>query len=127
MDFKEVIKRYLDDFASKDETFAAKYENEKKSIDGCVKYINGQVYKMRKNGEQCLALTDDEVFGMAIHYYDEEDIEVNEAPVNVTVATSDVKPEPKKRTRKKKAEVVDLNGISVEVGSDDTDVEFPVF
>ncbi len=128
---KEILKKYLDNLAAEDETFAAKYANEKKSIDGCVKYITNEVYKMRKNNENCIGLPDDQVYGMAVHYYDEEDIEVEEPAVKVNVVASapkiEPKTEPKKRTRKKKAVVVDMGDVSVEVDSDDTDVEFPMF
>lgn len=129
MDFKEIIQQYLENLASSDETFAAKYANENKSIDKCIKYIMNKVAEMRKKNEGCLAVKDDEVFGMAVHYYDEEDIEVDEPAVKVEVMAATPEAPKKKRTCKKKSEaqIVDLDGLSVSVNDDDTDVEFPMF
>lgn len=132
MGFKEIIQKYLEDFASKDEAFAAKFANEKKSIDGCIKYIENKVIEKRKNNEKCLAFEGSEIYGIALHYYDEEDVEVKQTDVKVEVACS---PSPettakKRSSRKKKADeakVVDLNGLAVTIDSDDTDIEFPMF
>ncbi len=67
--FKEVIKKHLDSIAAIDDNFAAKYESEGKSIDGCVEYIIGQVQKSGCNG-----FDDPEIYGMAVHYYEETDL-----------------------------------------------------
>ncbi len=72
-EFDETIKSYLDDFAIKDSLFAEKYKNEKKSIKDCVQYILNTVKKSDANG-----FTDNEIFGMAIHYYDENSIDIGE-------------------------------------------------
>lgn len=77
--FRAVLKAYLDDKASKDELFAKEYSNEKKSLSECVQFILGEV---RKSGK--CALSDDEVYGMAIHYYDEENL-VIEDPASVKI------------------------------------------
>ena len=66
---KTAIKNYLDNRARTDELFAAKYANPKKSIDECCKYITGEAYARAKNG--CAVISDEEVYGMAVHYYDE--------------------------------------------------------
>ena len=65
--FKQTIKAYLDERAEKDELFAISYAKEGKSIDECCNYIFNQV---QKSG--CCGFTDDEIFGMAVHYYDED-------------------------------------------------------
>lgn len=65
----EVIKAFLDDLAARDEGFALSYENPKKSIEECVNYIIGEVQKSGKQG-----FDDSEIYGMAVHYYDEEDL-----------------------------------------------------
>jgi hypothetical protein len=75
---KTVIKNYLDNRARTDELFAAKYANPKKSIDECCKYITGEAYARAKNG--CAVISDEEVYGMAVHYYDEDDINIRKAP-----------------------------------------------
>ena len=61
------IKDYLDRLAERDDYFALSYENPAKSIEECVDYICTQVRNMKVEG-----LDDDDVYGMAIHYYQEE-------------------------------------------------------
>ena len=72
------IKQYLDNRAATDELFAAKYANPKKSIDECCRYITGEAYARAKDGTA--VISDEEVYGMAVHYYDEEDINIRKAP-----------------------------------------------
>lgn len=69
--FQKAIKDYLDKRAAEDPQFAEKYGNEKKSIEECCKYILGEVSASGQSG-----FADEEIFGMAVHYYDEEDIKV---------------------------------------------------
>lgn len=45
--------------------------NPKKNIDECCDYILDSVYKSGRNG-----FADDEIYALALHYYDEDDIEV---------------------------------------------------
>lgn len=76
--FQKVIKDYLDDFSLSDEQFLLKYQNKNKSIEQCCSFIISEMYKRKQN-----AATDSEIFGLALHYYDEENIEFKE--VNATV------------------------------------------
>lgn len=69
--FKNTIKSYLDNRAQEDSLFTEKYANEKKNIDDCVTYILNEVQKTGCNG-----FTDDEVYGIAVHFYDEESIDI---------------------------------------------------
>lgn len=69
--FTEVIKSYLDDRAKEDALFAESYAKEGKSIDECIAYILNQVKASGRNG-----FADEEIFSMAVHYYDEENIDV---------------------------------------------------
>ena len=69
--FTQDIKNYLDDFAAKDSLFAIKYANEKKNIEDCITYILNTVQQSNCNG-----FADGEIYSMAIHYYEEEEIEV---------------------------------------------------
>ena len=79
--FKDTIKAYLDARAEADELFAASYAKEGKSIDECCNYIVGEVQKRKVAG-----FTDEEVYGLAIHYYDEDDLgEIKEVNCNVVV------------------------------------------
>jgi len=76
--FEGVIKAYLDRYATRDEVFAEKYQSNNKSIEECCSYIASEVRKMGVNG-----LDDAEVFGLAIHYYDEEDIKAEKVNYDV--------------------------------------------
>lgn len=78
MDFKEIIKRHLDKMAQQDFAFAERYKDEKKSLDKCLNYITSEAKKQAKKG--CAVIEDAVVFGWAVHYYQEENIEVKEAP-----------------------------------------------
>lgn len=96
--FKNTIKSYLDNRAQEDPLFAEKYANEKKNIDDCANYILNEVQKSGCNG-----FTDDEVYGMAVHYYDEESIDIGKeiscrVAVNHTVELTD---EEKQEARQK--------------------------
>lgn len=76
---KNAIKLYLDAFALQDPVFKEKYENEKKNLKDCIQYIFNQVKASGANG-----FHDNEIFGMALHYYDEEKIDIGKA-INMTV------------------------------------------
>ncbi len=67
--FQERIKKYLDDLAEKDDAFAFDYERPEKSIEQCCDFIIEQVQKSGRCG-----FDDDEIFGLAIHYYQENDL-----------------------------------------------------
>jgi len=68
--FKLVISKKLEEMAATDPLFAASFKKENKNIDDCITYILNQV---QKSG--CAGFSDEEIFGMAAHYYDEENIE----------------------------------------------------
>lgn len=69
--FNDTIKAYLEKRAENDALFAIKFANPTKSVDECVTFILNEV---KKSG--CCGFTDAEVYGMATHYYDEDEIEV---------------------------------------------------
>lgn len=77
--FKQTIKSYLDERASGDKLFAERYSNSKKNIDDCCTYIVNQVRALGRSG-----YSDDEICGMAVHYYDEDKIDIGD-PVNCKV------------------------------------------
>jgi hypothetical protein len=93
--FEQAIKTYLDNRAKEDELFAKTYAKPNKSIDECCKYI---LQEARKRGN-AVAMTDEEVYGMAVHYYDEDSIKVTgatpQAKVTTPQATPVTKPKPK--------------------------------
>lgn len=72
-EFQQVIKAYLDQRAQEDAQFAANYAKKGKSIEKCCNYILRQA-KKRGNA---VAMPDDEVYCLAVHYYD-EDIKADE-------------------------------------------------
>lgn len=72
--FKEVIQSYLEERAMRDELFAKSYWKENKSLEECINYILTEV---QKSG--CHGFADDEIYSMAVHYYDEDDIKVGNA------------------------------------------------
>ena len=88
--FQTAIKDHLEKMAAQDEAFAEKFaakcEAEQDSIANCCKYITNEVQKKYKQGNSAV-LTDAEVFGMAMHYYD-EDITPPKAGTNCTVVMS---------------------------------------
>lgn len=88
--FQQAIKDHLEKMAAQDEAFAEKFaakcEAEQDSISNCCKYITNEVQKKYKQGNSAV-LTDAEVFGMAMHYYD-EDITPPKAGTNCTVVMS---------------------------------------
>ena len=73
---KERIKDYLDERASKDELFAKSYAKTNKNIDECYDYIVEEARKQCKDSDS-ICISDDVVYGWAVHYYDEDDIKVN--------------------------------------------------
>lgn len=77
--FKNVIEKYLKDLAEKNPQFAKMYSKENKNIDDCITYILNTVQKSGCNG-----FTQNEIYGMALHYYDEDTIEVGK-PIDCQV------------------------------------------
>lgn len=47
----------------------------KKTLDGFMKYANGEAKKLAEKGERDACIEDEEVFGWAIHYFEEDSIE----------------------------------------------------
>ena len=88
-EFKDTIQKYLEQRVAEDPLFAPKFENPKKNIDECCRYILGEA---RKRGTS-VVMSDAEVFGMAVHYYDEEDIKVEKESSGCSVSSSSYKVE----------------------------------
>ena len=74
MDFKEIIKRHLDNMAQQDAAFAERYKADGKSLDKCINYITSQARKQAKGG--CAYVEDAVVFGWAVHYFQEDDTDL---------------------------------------------------
>ena len=99
--FKRTIEAYLAQRAAEDKLFDATYKKPNKNINDCITYILNEV---RKSG--CNGFTDGEIFSMAVHYYDEDSIEVGK-PINARVVvnhTVELTPEEKEEARKQAIE-----------------------
>ena len=86
---KQVIQSYLEERAKRDPLFATSYAKPNKKIDECYDYIISQA---KKRGGSVVCMSDDEVFGLAVHYYDEDDIKVSKQ-TNYKVSAGNVKKE----------------------------------
>lgn len=67
--FKKVIENHLKEVAARDALFSETLKKANKNIDDCITYIFNEVQASGCNG-----FADEEIFNMAIHYYDEDDI-----------------------------------------------------
>lgn len=97
--FKETIKAYLEARAERDNLFAQTYKKENKNLDDCISYILQTVQKSGVNG-----FDDSEIFGMAVHYYDEDDLEVTPLPEGARVVINhhvEITEEEKEEMKKK--------------------------
>lgn len=82
--FTRTILTYLELRAESDNLFAESFAKENKNIDDCVTYILNEV---QKSG--CMGFADDEIYSMAVHYYDEDDIEVGK-PINGKIVVNHI-------------------------------------
>lgn len=71
--FEKTIRDYITSRAEKDPFFKEKVYSPEKSIKQCVQYIFSEVQRLGFNGFE-----DKEVFAMAMHYYDEKNVEAEE-------------------------------------------------
>lgn len=79
----------------------SKLDNPKKSVDKMWDYIMSQARKKAKG--KCTVCPSSEVFGWAVHYYDEEDTEQSER-LNLESAKEIVKKSVEKKNKPKKEE-----------------------
>ena len=122
MNAREIIKKHLEDMASRDANFRARYEDKDKSLDECLKYITEQARKQSVNRIACI--TSDEVFGWAVHYYQEKEVTPSGTEVKAEITAAPAKdpkeedrsvpmPKPaataKKKTKAKKTERKELD------------------
>ncbi len=94
--FEEAIKAYLQSKADKDSLFAKTFAKENKNIKECCQYIIEEARKV-KDGTVSV-MSDEAVFALAVHYYDEDDIVVKKpaTPVKVATPTAPAKPKVEK-------------------------------
>ena len=82
--FKRTIQAYLEQRAAEDRLFAEAYRKDGKNIDDCITYILNSV-----KASGCNGFTDGEIYSMAVHYYDEDDIEVGN-PISCQVCVNHI-------------------------------------
>ena len=81
--FTRTIAEYLNQRAMTDPLFAPNLMKPNKNIEECITYILNEVQKSGCNGfdddDELLRAQLEKIFSMAVHYYDEDDIEVGKA------------------------------------------------
>ncbi len=101
---EKAILEYLEKNAS--EELKAKMQNSDKEISDCLQFIADSVRKQAVNG--CACVSDPEVFGLAVHYFEEDSIKKFSGVATSSVQTStmakpvDPKPVAEKKTTKQK-------------------------
>ena len=84
--FKNTIQNYLEQRSQTDALFEWTYTTkENKNIDDCCIYILNEVQKSGCNG-----FADDEIFGMAVHYYDEDTIDIGKPMNNANIVVNHI-------------------------------------
>lgn len=110
--FKNTIKSHLEKIALNDLLFAETIKKPNKNIDDCITYILNTVQKSGCNGFE-----DDEIFSMAIHYYDEDIISIGKSINSQVIINHKVKSDKKETEKpkeiKKKEELKPLKQISL--------------
>lgn len=107
--FKETITRFVQELAANDELFAKSFRKPYKNSDDCATYILNEVKKSGRMG-----FADDEIFAMAIHYYDEETVEIGK-PITAKVVINRPIAAPQRTidTSKSNTKNYDVNQISL--------------
>ncbi|WP_373776621.1 MULTISPECIES: PcfK-like family protein [Bacteroidales] len=80
--FTRTIAEYLNQRAATDPLFAPNLMKPNKNIDECITYILTEVQRMG-----CAGLSDEEVYSLAVHYYDEDNLKVGK-PINCKVVVN---------------------------------------
>ena len=75
--FTSTLRTYLEKRGSKDPLFAQLIKKPGKNMQDCVQYVLNTV-----KASGCNGFTDDEIYNMAIHYFDEDKIDIGK-PVNI--------------------------------------------
>lgn len=111
MTLQEYLETKLGEMASQDPNFRERYEDKKKSMKDCLLYITQQARKQAIRG--CAAISDEDVLQMAVHYYQEKDVNpTKDTPkAKIVAAPKEDKPQPvlipKPQPKKAKAKKVD--------------------
>ena len=82
--FTRTIAEYLNQRAMTDPLFASNLMKPNKNIEECITYILNEVQKSGCNG-----FDDDEIYSMAVHYFDTDNINIGK-PLNCHIAVNHV-------------------------------------
>ena len=80
--FKNTIQAYLEQRAQTDELFAPVYAKENKNLDDCITFILNYV-----KASGCAGFSDDEIYSLVLHYWDEDDINIGK-PIQCNVVVN---------------------------------------
>ena len=97
-----VIGNYLMERAKTDASVANNLKKENKSLKRCFQFIIDEAKKQQKNN--CAMVKDDVVFGWAVHYYDEDDLSIDNAVKHEKESKKEDKKKPKEEPKKKLSE-----------------------
>lgn len=92
MTLQEYLENKLGEMAQQDANFRERYEDKQKSMKNCLLYITQQAHKQAVGN--CAAISDEDVLQMAVHYYQEKDVEPTKQtiPAKVVAAPKEEKP-----------------------------------
>ena len=99
MTLQEYLENKLGEMAQQDANFRERYEDKQKSIKNCLLYITQQAHKQAVGN--CAAISDDDVLQMAVHYYQEKDVEPTQEAIPAKVVAA-----PKEETKPKTAVLI---------------------
>ena len=99
--FKEAIRVYLAERADNEPEFAVTLAKPQKNLDDCLTYILNQV----KNSGQ-MGFADEDIYNMAVHYYDEDDIKIGHSLQCNVVVNHHVASRPPKQVKSSVAKPV---------------------
>ena len=98
---KRSIQAYLDSRAAEDKLFAASYSKPNKNMDDCITYLLHWA-KSQCNGGNGIGVTAGEVLSQAVHYFDEDDIDIGKPiPCQVMVCGVELTDEEKAEARQR--------------------------
>lgn len=95
--FKQTIKAYLDERAKTDELFAMSYAKENKNLDDCITFILNQAKAICQEGG--CGMSDEEVYSLSTHYWDEDNIDVGQAVNCGVIVNHRVVPTPEEQAQ----------------------------
>lgn len=98
------IGEYLLKRSLSDSSVATSIQKENKSLKECFHFIKNKAHDLATNG--CACIDDETVFGWAVHYYDEDNIKIETAPLPKVEEEKRIVPIPKEKVKYKKDNVI---------------------